>query len=84
MMASQAVFKRSETNELFSFTTVSKTRSQVGSFLSPSPRYSLSCAGRDFDPEVVLNIEAQVEQLIEQATALENLCQCYFGWGAFW
>ncbi|KAF9054520.1 atypical PIKK FRAP protein kinase [Panaeolus papilionaceus] len=40
--------------------------------------------GRDFNPDVVLNVREQVEKLIEQATALENLCQCFSGWCAFW
>ncbi|KAI0316749.1 atypical/PIKK/FRAP protein kinase [Amylostereum chailletii] len=40
--------------------------------------------GRDFNPEVVLSVEAQVEKLIAQATSLENLCQCFSGWCAFW
>ena len=40
--------------------------------------------GRDFNPEIVLSVSAQVEKLIEQATALENLCRCFSGWCAFW
>ncbi|KDR80665.1 hypothetical protein GALMADRAFT_222261 [Galerina marginata CBS 339.88] len=40
--------------------------------------------GRDFNPDVVLSVHMQVDKLIEQATALENLCQCFSGWCAFW
>ncbi|KAF9561208.1 phosphatidylinositol 3-kinase [Agrocybe pediades] len=40
--------------------------------------------GRDFNPDVALTVHAQVEKLIEQATAIENLCQCFSGWCAFW
>ncbi|KAF8637601.1 hypothetical protein AX17_002670 [Amanita inopinata Kibby_2008] len=40
--------------------------------------------GRDFNPDVSLSVPAQVDKLIEQATALENLCQCFSGWCAFW
>ncbi|KAM6497086.1 phosphatidylinositol 3-kinase [Amanita muscaria] len=40
--------------------------------------------GRDFNPEVSLLVSEQVDKLIEQATALENLCQCFSGWCAFW
>ncbi|KAG5654196.1 hypothetical protein H0H81_006229 [Sphagnurus paluster] len=40
--------------------------------------------GRDFNPEVALSVEVQVDRLIEQATAFENLCQCFSGWCAFW
>ncbi|KDQ61375.1 hypothetical protein JAAARDRAFT_66505 [Jaapia argillacea MUCL 33604] len=40
--------------------------------------------GRDFTPDVVLTVPAQVDKLILQATSLENLCQCFSGWCAFW
>jgi hypothetical protein len=36
--------------------------------------------GRDFNPDVVLKVQAQVDKLILQATSLENLCQCFSGW----
>lgn len=35
--------------------------------------------GRDFDPETELSVNDQVEKLIIQATAVENLCQCFLG-----
>lgn len=37
-------------------------------------------SGRDFDPNVVLSVEDQVDRLIQEATSLENLCQCFSGW----
>ncbi|ORY05502.1 FAT-domain-containing protein [Neocallimastix californiae] len=40
--------------------------------------------GRDFKPNNVLDVRSQVYKLIEQATSVENLCQCYIGWCAFW
>ncbi|OMJ20268.1 Target of rapamycin [Smittium culicis] len=40
--------------------------------------------GRDFNPTVTLDVTNQVENLIKQATLIENLCQCYVGWCAFW
>lgn len=40
--------------------------------------------GRDFNPDVALSVETQVDKLIEQATSFENLCQCFSGWCAFW
>ncbi|KAL4065913.1 phosphatidylinositol 3-kinase [Scleroderma citrinum] len=40
--------------------------------------------GRDFDPNVILPVQVQVDKLILQATSLENLCQCFSGWCAFW
>jgi FKBP12-rapamycin complex-associated protein len=35
--------------------------------------------GRDFNPDEELTVEEQVRKLIAQATALENLCQCFPG-----
>ncbi|KAF9047130.1 phosphatidylinositol 3-kinase [Hymenopellis radicata] len=40
--------------------------------------------GRDFNPDVQLSVTAQVDKLIKQATSLENLCQLFSGWCAFW
>ena len=51
--------------------------------------------GRDFDHSIfergfrankkdTLEVEDQVSVLIEEATAVENLCQCYIGWCPFW
>nr|WBK62802.1 target of rapamycin [Sogatella furcifera] len=40
--------------------------------------------GRDFSHEETLTVQRQVELLIQQATANENLCQCYIGWCPFW
>lgn len=40
--------------------------------------------GRDFDPNVTLDVPAQVDLLIKQATSHEHLCQCYIGWCPFW
>nr|QXN57741.1 serine/threonine-protein kinase [Bemisia tabaci] len=40
--------------------------------------------GRDFAHKDTLTVPKQVELLIQQATANENLCQCYIGWCPFW
>ncbi|KAJ7435254.1 FAT domain-containing protein [Mycena latifolia] len=40
--------------------------------------------GRDFNMDVALSVEDQVDKLIRQAMSLENLCQCFAGWCAFW
>ncbi|KAG9313026.1 phosphatidylinositol 3-kinase [Chiua virens] len=40
--------------------------------------------GKDFNPDLALTVPAQVDKLILQATSLENLCQCFSGWCAFW
>ena len=39
--------------------------------------------GKDFGSSV-LDVEAQVDQLVKQATNHINLCQCYIGWCPFW
>eukprot|EP00834_Sanchytrium_tribonematis_P001876 NODE_49_length_31687_cov_0.791123.p18 type:complete len:160 gc:universal NODE_49_length_31687_cov_0.791123:8748-8269(-) len=40
--------------------------------------------GRDFKYNEVLDVPSQVDKLILQATNVENLCQLYVGWCAFW
>lgn len=40
--------------------------------------------GTDFKPEETLEVDAQVEKLLSEATNLENLCQHYIGWCSFW
>ncbi|KAJ7066574.1 phosphatidylinositol 3-kinase [Mycena amicta] len=47
-------------------------------------RVQAKLTGRDFDPDVALSVEDQVGKLILQAMSLENLCQCFAGWCAFW
>ena len=42
-------------------------------------RVQKKLVGRDFDPNEELSVEDQVRKLIRQATALENLCQCFPG-----
>ncbi|GMK56480.1 hypothetical protein CspeluHIS016_0303200 [Cutaneotrichosporon spelunceum] len=40
--------------------------------------------GRDFKPTVTLDIKEQVEELVSQATSVENLCVAFVGWCSFW
>ncbi len=40
--------------------------------------------GGDFEIDNELDVSNQVNRLILQATASENLCQCYLGWCPFW
>ena len=47
-------------------------------------RISNKLTGRDFKPTVTLDVNTQVDKLIREARAVENLCQCYIGWCAFW
>jgi FKBP12-rapamycin complex-associated protein len=48
-------------------------------------RVQAKLTGRDFEGEKEpLDVSAQVQRLINQATSHENLCQCYIGWCPFW
>ncbi|KTW30812.1 hypothetical protein T552_00524 [Pneumocystis carinii B80] len=47
-------------------------------------RVSNKLTGRDFKLNQELDIPSQVNRLIQQATSLENLSQCYIGWCSFW
>ena len=40
--------------------------------------------GRDFKPDLVLDVKEQVEKLVDEATKTENLCSAYVGWCSFW
>ncbi|KAJ6619840.1 atypical/PIKK/FRAP protein kinase [Mycena sp. CBHHK59/15] len=48
--------------------------------LSVYNRVQNKLTGRDFDPDESLSVDAQVEKLIQHATSIENLCQCFSGW----
>eukprot|EP01127_Copromyxa_protea_P018907 TRINITY_DN6037_c0_g2_i1.p1 TRINITY_DN6037_c0_g2~~TRINITY_DN6037_c0_g2_i1.p1 ORF type:complete len:1532 (-),score=302.75 TRINITY_DN6037_c0_g2_i1:8-4603(-) len=52
--------------------------------LEVTKRIKSKLKGRDFNPNHVLGVADQVDELIVQATAVENLCQCYIGWCPFW
>ncbi|KZV74520.1 atypical/PIKK/FRAP protein kinase [Peniophora sp. CONT] len=58
--------------------------SRDGRALAVYRRVEAKLTGRDFNPDLPLTVEQQVEKLIQQATSLENLCQCFSGWCAFW
>ncbi|KAF2145019.1 uncharacterized protein K452DRAFT_221441 [Aplosporella prunicola CBS 121167] len=47
-------------------------------------RVKQKLTGRDFKANEELNVNAQVDRLIREATNLENLCQHYIGWCSFW
>ena len=53
-------------------------------------RMSDKLTGRDFSQEGMPNsgdsdsVQSQVQRLIMQATAHDNLCQSYIGWCPFW
>ncbi|KAF8978704.1 phosphatidylinositol kinase- protein kinase tor1 [Entomortierella lignicola] len=47
-------------------------------------RITNKLTGKDFKPDEILDVPSQVEKLIRQATSTENLCQCWFGYCAFW
>eukprot|EP00727_Mastigamoeba_balamuthi_P014068 m51a1_g9284 putative phosphatidylinositol kinase tor2 (2481) ;mRNA; r:2709-12776 len=52
--------------------------------LSVMKRVTQKLNGRDFNAELILDVHAQVDRLIRQATDLENLAGCYRGWCPFW
>lgn len=69
---------RNETNE-------AETREvQNARALQVLSRVKEKLTGRDFKAGDELNVFAQVERLIKEATNLENLCQHYIGWCSFW
>ncbi|CAG8550536.1 9156_t:CDS:10, partial [Ambispora leptoticha] len=47
-------------------------------------RISNKLTGKDFNENQTLDVPSQVDKLIQQAISIENLCQCYIGWCAFW
>lgn len=51
-------------------------------------RIQAKLTGRDFtvdeNGEDELNVEQQVDKLILEATSMENMCQLFLGWCAFW
>jgi FKBP12-rapamycin complex-associated protein len=47
-------------------------------------RIKMKLCGRDFLASEVLDVKHQIDNLIVQATSIENLCQCYVGWCPFW
>lgn len=47
-------------------------------------RVNQKLTGRDFKTHEELEVVAQVNKLIIEATKLENLCQHYIGWCSFW
>ncbi|THH04859.1 hypothetical protein EW145_g5218 [Phellinidium pouzarii] len=78
---------KADENEIFNETigepgTRQEVRNERALFVYNRVQHKLT--GRDFNPEVELIVPAQVEKLISQATSLENLCQCFSGWCAFW
>jgi len=46
-------------------------------------RVEKKLTGLDFGPNVLV-VREQVNKLIQQATSIDNLCQCYLGWCPFW
>lgn len=47
-------------------------------------RVNQKLTGRDFKVNEELEVVAQVNKLIVEATKFENLCQHYVGWCSFW
>lgn len=47
-------------------------------------RVSNKLTGRDFRTVAPLDTSAQVDRLVNEASLIDNLCQAYVGWCAFW
>ncbi|KAJ2473934.1 phosphatidylinositol kinase- protein kinase tor1 [Coemansia sp. RSA 2322] len=47
-------------------------------------RIHAKLVGTDFDPNVQLDVAAQIEKLIQQATSSDNLAVLYVGWVPMW
>ncbi|KAI0924480.1 hypothetical protein AcW2_005356 [Taiwanofungus camphoratus] len=71
---------KADENDIFN--EAEEVRNERALFVYNRVQHKLT--GRDFKPDEVLSVPAQVDKLIIQATSLENLCQCFSGWCAFW
>jgi len=78
----QGPIRKLKADENDIFNEAPEVRNERALFVYNRVQYKLT--GRDFNPEIVLTVAAQVDKLIIQATSLENLCQCFSGWCAFW
>ncbi|PCH36202.1 atypical/PIKK/FRAP protein kinase [Wolfiporia cocos MD-104 SS10] len=78
----QGPIRKLKADENDIFNEHQETRNERALFVYNRVQHKLT--GRDFNPDVVLSVAAQVDKLIIQATSLENLCQCFSGWCAFW
>ncbi|EJD47416.1 atypical/PIKK/FRAP protein kinase [Auricularia subglabra TFB-10046 SS5] len=79
--------QRADENDIFNETIGrpgAKQEVRNESALSVYNRVQNKLTGRDFNPDVVLSIPTQVDKLIQQARAIENLCQHFPGWCAYW
>jgi len=78
---------KADENDIFNETTIepgAKQEVRNERALLVYNRVQHKLTGRDFNPDIVLTVPEQVDKLILQATSLENLCQCFSGWCAFW
>ncbi|CAK5264818.1 unnamed protein product [Mycena citricolor] len=73
---------RTNENDIFNETGEQEVRNKQA--LQVFNRVQHKLTGRDFNEEVALSVPDQVQMLIQQAMSLENLCQCFAGWCAFW
>lgn len=75
---------KADENDIFETNGELKMEGRNERALAVYSRVQKKLTGRDFNPDVELTVNAQVDKLILQATAVENLCQCFLGWCAFW
>jgi len=74
----EEIFRESEEEH------VSRTEMRNERALKVYNRVKDKLNGRDFDPNIQLNVEEQVARLIQQATDNVALSQHFTGWCAFW
>ncbi|KAJ6516644.1 phosphatidylinositol 3-kinase [Mycena vitilis] len=78
----QGVTRRANENDIFNEaggeTGVQEVRNKQALLVYNRVQHKLT--GRDFNMDIALSVEDQVDKLIRQAMSLENLCQCFAGW----
>ncbi|WWC91382.1 uncharacterized protein L201_006326 [Kwoniella dendrophila CBS 6074] len=76
--------RKSKANETEILNEAERAEVKNDKALQVIERVRRKLAGRDFKPDVVLDVKEQVEKLVEEATKVENLCVAFLGWCSFW
>ncbi len=77
-------FRRDEEISRLEDESINRPESINSGALNVINRVSNKLTGRDFKNKAPLDVPRQVDRLIIEAVAVENLCQAYVGWCAFW
>ncbi|OXG23734.1 FKBP12-rapamycin complex-associated protein [Cryptococcus neoformans Ze90-1] len=76
--------RKNKANETEILNDVENTEVKNDKGLQVIERVRRKLTGRDFKPDVVLDVKSQVEKLVVEATKTENLCVAFLGWCSFW